>query len=274
MAIIQNRLPRYERVAILAGLTGTAALAWIYLLWMAAGMGGEMGGDMGAMPTDGVGGMAGMAEALVEPRFAAWSAADAVTMALMWAIMMVGMMLPSAAPTLLLYAAVRRRQQAKGRSVAPVWAFTTGYLAAWTIFSLAATALQWALESLALLSPMMASTNTVFGALLLIAAGLYQLSPLKHRCLEHCRSPVEFLACHWRPGIFGAVRMGLWHGAYCVGCCWVLMALLFVGGVMNLLWVAAITVFVLLEKATVHGHVLRRLSSALLIAAGLVSLFA
>jgi predicted metal-binding membrane protein len=267
MAIILDRLPRHERAAVLAGLAGTATLAWIYLLWMAA----DMSADMAAMPMDGTGATGGMAglTAFVEPRFAVWSAADAVMMTVMWAIMMVGMMLPSATPTILLYATVRRRQRAKGRSVAPVSAFTAGYLAAWTVFSLVATALQWALESLALLSPMMASANPLFGALVLIAAGLYQLSPLKHRCLEHCRSPVEFLARHWRPGIAGAVRMGLWHGTYCIGCCWVLMALLFVGGVMNLLWVAAITLFILTEKVTAYGHALRRLSAAMLIAAGL-----
>ncbi len=251
--------PRRERAFILAGLAGATALAWLYLIGMAWTMEG------------GPGGMEGMAEA-AEPRVAPWTLFDWVMMILMWAIMMVGMMLPSATPTILLFAAVRRKQNARGHAIAPVGIFVAGYLAAWTGFSVAATVLQWALERLALLDPMMATTSAGLGGFVLIATGLYQLSPVKNRCLEHCRSPIEYLSAHWRPGAPGAVRMGLEHGLYCIGCCWPLMMLLFVGGVMNLLWVAAITVFVLLEKAAPWGHAIRRVAAAVLIVWGVAVL--
>ncbi len=255
-------LPRRERVFILTGLVGVTVLAWGYLLAGAADMKGMTG-----VP-GGIEGMAGMAA----PRLAAWSPLDWVLMLLMWAIMMVGMMLPSATPTILLFAAVRRKQNARGHDIAPVGAFVSGYLAAWTGFSVAAVVLQWGLERLALLTPTMAAAGATFGGVVLVAAGLYQLSPLKHRCLEHCRSPIEFLSKRWRPGVAGAVRMGLEHGAYCVGCCWVLMALLFVGGVMNLLWVAAIAGFVLIEKIAPGGDIVRRVSALLLISWGVYTL--
>lgn len=250
-------VPRRERAFILAGLLGTVALAWVYLF--AAGQ------DMPGMS----GGMRAMADA-AGPQMAAWSPLDWLMMFLMWAIMMVGMMLPSATPTILLFAAVRRKQNARthnsgSRAIAPVWAFTGGYLAAWTSFSLVATVLQWGLEHLALLNPMMATSSVALGGTVLIATGLYQLSPVKNRCLEHCRSPVEYLAAHWRPGVGGAVQMGLVHGLYCIGCCWPLMGLLFVGGVMNLLWVAVITVFILLEKVAPYGHTIRRIAAIVLV---------
>ncbi len=251
--------PRRERVFILAGLAGATMLAWLYLFLMAR----DMDGMSGSPP-----GTAGAAGA----RLAPWSTLDWTMMIVMWAIMMIGMMLPSVTPNILLFAAVRRKQNAKGHNIAPVWAFTSGYLAAWTAFSVAATVLQWGLEQLALLSPMMTTTSTALGGTVLIATGLYQLSPVKNRCLEHCRSPVEYLASHWRRGAAGAVRMGLEHGLYCVGCCWPLMGLLFVGGVMNLLWVAAITLYVLLEKIAPHGHVIRRAGAAILIVWGAATL--
>jgi predicted metal-binding membrane protein len=255
-------VPRRERAYILAGLFGVTALAWGYLVAMAAGM-GETAGVSGGMED-----MAAMAAA----RLAAWSPLDWVLMLAMWAVMMVGMMLPSATPTILLFAAVRRKQRARGHDIAPVAAFVFGYVAAWTAFSVAAVVLQWGLERLALLTPMMAAASAAFGGAVLIAAGLYQLGPLKHRCLEHCRSPIEFLSRRWRPGVAGAVAMGLEHGAYCVGCCWVLMALLFVGGVMNLLWVAAIAAFVLIEKVAPKGNIVHRVAGLFLVGWGILTL--
>jgi predicted metal-binding membrane protein len=186
----------------------------------------------------------------------------------MWSVMMVGMMTPSAAPMVLLFAAVNRRERDKGAPFVASGVFAAGYLAMWCGFSLAAVVLQWALQQAALLSPMMASRSTALSGALLIAAGLYQLTPLKHACLEHCRMPVHFLSRHWRRGTGGAFVMGLHHGAYCVGCCWVLMALLFTAGIMNLLWVAVIAVFVLIEKTAPFGMVTGRITAALLIAAG------
>ncbi len=237
---------RHDRGVVLAGLAGVTALAWVYL-FLAAG------------PADMSGIVAG-----VRP----WAVLDVALMLLMWAVMMVGMIVPGAAPMILLFAAVRRRQGEKGRTLAPTGAFLSGYIAVWTGFSLAATALQWALDQAALLSPMMVGTSPVLGGVVLIGAGVYQWTPLKNACLDHCRSPIHFLSRSWRPGTLGAFVMGLEHGAFCVGCCWVLMALLFVGGVMNLLWVAAIAMFVLIEKAAPFGVAMGRLGAAVLILAG------
>ncbi len=239
-----------DRWFVLAGLAGVTALAWAYLVVMAADM-DDMALGAIAMPA-------------VEP----WSALDFWLMFVMWAVMMVGMMLPSAAPMILLYAAVSRRQRGRGHVFAPTGVFAAGYLVAWTTFSLAATALQWALEQAALLSPMMVSTSPYLGGALLVAAGIYQWTPLKHACLQNCRAPAEFLSRSWLNGTGGAVAMGVHHGAYCVGCCWVFMGLLFVAGVMNLLWVAAITALVLIEKIAPGGHRFARIAGALFVAAG------
>ncbi|MCZ6804471.1 MAG: DUF2182 domain-containing protein [Proteobacteria bacterium] len=152
--------------------------------------------------------------------------------------------------------------------VAPTGAFVSGYIAIWFIFSLFATLSQWGLDQAALLSPMMVSNSVGLGASLLVAADVYQWLPIKDKCLQHCRSPVHFISAHWRSGTIGAIKMGLTHGAFCLGCCWVLMALLFVGGVMNLLWIATITLFVLLEKVLPFGDVSGRVVGVLMITAG------
>jgi predicted metal-binding membrane protein len=248
---------RRDRLPAVAGLVGVTALAWLYLGWMAH-----------AMPE-----MADLAQ-MVMPMIEPWSTADWLAMSLMWSIMMVGMMLPSAAPMILLYDRVRERQEAQGASLAATGVFALGYLLAWTLFSVAATTAQWALEQAALLSPTLASASPWLGGGLLIAAALYQWTPLKRACLVHCRSPITFLAHHWHPGASGALRMGLHHGLYCVGCCWVLMALLFVGGVMNLLWIALLALFVLLEKLMPEGQLFSRLSAIVLAGAGVLVLLA
>jgi predicted metal-binding membrane protein len=201
-----------------------------------------------------------------------WSALDALLTFVMWAVMMVGMMVPSAAPMSLLFASVARKAAAQGRAVAPAFVFVAGYVAAWTLFSVGATALQWQLEQTALLSPMLASASPFFGGALLFGAGLYQLSPWKDACLSHCRAPASFFAAHWRPGAWGAFRMGLDHGVYCLGCCWVLMLLLFFGGVMNLLWVAGLAIFVLVEKIAPRGVWIAQLAGILLLLAGAAQL--
>jgi predicted metal-binding membrane protein len=189
-------------------------LSWLYLIAMAR--------EMASMP------MAMMG-------LHAWTPAHFGMMFAMWAIMMVGMMLPSATPTTLVYTAVARKASREGTPVAPVAAFVAGYLFMWTLFSLGATLAQWGLESAALLSPMMVSASPALGGVLLIGAGVYQLTPFKDACLEHCRSPAHFISERWRSGTLGAFRMGVEHGTFCLGCCWVLMGLLFFGGVMNLL---------------------------------------
>ena len=239
-------LPRVmlrERVIIVLAVTGVTALSWLYLveLWRA----------MPDMPA-----MASMAMPIA-PRWA--PAAFALTFA-MWTVMMVGMMLPSAAPMILTFAALNRRKARAVERLLPTLLFASGYLLVWTTFSLFATLLQWALDRLALLSPMLTTTNALLGGALFLLAGVYQLTPLKEACLRHCRSPFAFLFNRWRDGWMGALRMGIEHGAYCLGCCWLLMALLFVVGVMNLLWVAAITLFVFGEKLLRGGAWIARIS--------------
>lgn len=248
-------LPRRDRIAILAALFGTAALAWLYLVALARAM--PAGGEMSATHVLGM---------------HAWSAQQAAAMFVMWAVMMVGMMLPSAAPMVLLYGAVARKAARQGSPLAPTAVFVAGYLAVWTAFSAGATALQWALHRAALLSPMMVSTSPALGGALLVAAGAWQLTPMKDACLEHCRAPAHALSRHWRAGRVGAFRMGVRHGAYCLGCCWVLMGLLFLGGVMNLVWIAAITLFVLVEKLAPAGARTARWAGAAMIALGAAEL--
>ena len=254
-ALAPGTLARRQRRAILAGLAGVTLLAWLELGRMAWSMHSAM--------------QAGIACEL-HP----WSAADAGLTFLMWAVMMVGMMVPSAAPMSLLFGAVARKAaDGQGDAVTPTFVFTSGYVAAWTLFSVGATALQWWLERVALLSPMLASTSPLFGAALLVGAGLYQWSPWKESCLEHCRAPARFFAAHWRPGRLGAFRMGLDHGFYCLGCCALLMGLLFFGGVMNLLWVAGITLFVLVEKVAPHGRLIARAAGSGMLALGALQLW-
>ena len=245
---LTRALPRRDLIATIGSLAGVTLLAWLYL--------GSL--DMSDMTT---------------MQIRSWSAGYFLMMFLMWAIMMVGMMLPSVAPTVLIFAAVARKSAAQGNPSVPTGAFVGGYLVIWILFSLLATTAQWGLDRAALLSPMMVANSVNLGAGLLISAGVYQWLPIKDQCLRQCRSPVDFIAAHWRAGVPGAFRMGLSHGAYCLGCCWVLMGLLFVGGVMNLLWIAAITLFVLLEKILPLGDAGSRVTGLLMIAIGGVMIF-
>ncbi|MDT7765267.1 MAG: hypothetical protein QOC63_4687 [Mycobacterium sp.] len=247
----------------MAGLGGITVAAWVYVVVtahrMATGSAAMTGHSMAPM----MGAMSG-----VQP----WTATEFGLRLAMWAVMMVAMMVPTAAPMTLLYAAVARKAAAQQNPLAPTSVFVTGYLAMWTVFSLVATTAQHALDQAALLSPMMVSRSAGFGATLLIAAGVYQLTPLKNACLQNCRAPAHLLSRHWRTGNLGAFRMGLRLGTYCVGCCWILMGLLFVGGVMNLLWIAAIAIFVLLEKTIPFGDVSGRFAGAAMILVGALSL--
>jgi predicted metal-binding membrane protein len=189
-------------------------------------------------------------------------------MFLMWFVMMAGMMLPSAAPTVLLYASMVRKNAARGTVLPAAWIFVSGYVLVWAGFSLAATVLHALLEHAALVTPMMTPASRWLTGGLLVAAGIYQLTPLKDLCLTQCRNPLQFLMARWRPGPAGALRMGLAHGAYCVGCCWALMLLLFAIGVMNLIWVAMIAAFVFVEKLLPAGRITARFAGAALIAVG------
>jgi predicted metal-binding membrane protein len=252
-------LLRRDRVVILTSLFVIAFLAWACLFWFASAMKMDMPGPAMGMP--------GMAEDM-SPAFSTWTFPHAVVIFAMWAIMMIGMMTPSVAPVVLLYTRTALGAQAQGKVFAAASWFAAGYLAAWIVFALAATAGQWTLDWLALLTPMMKSASRIFGGLLLIAAGVYQWTPLKQSCLNHCRAPLHFIVRHggFRPGEAASLRLGMLHGAYCVGCCWALMLLLFVGGVMNLFWIAALMILVLLEKIAPWGRVAARVAG--LLAAG------
>lgn len=249
---------RRENAIVFAALAALTLLAWLALL---------AGAGTGMSPAA----MSGWWLPLELPPAESWSWTPYywVIAFLMWAVMMVAMMLPSASPMVLLYARVVRHAKSQGREApASIAAFTSGYLTLWILFSALAVALQFGLERTSLMSAMMGSRSVFLSGVLLVAAGLYQLSPLKAACLNHCRGPAAFLAAHWRPGIVGAWRMGLAHGAYCVGCCAVLMLLLFVGGVMNLVWIAGLTLFVAFEKIAPFGEVAAKAAAALLVSAG------
>lgn len=198
-----------------------------------------------------------------------WDAADVVFTFTMWSVMMVGMMTPSAAPMLLLFAGAHAGREKRGLPLA-VLMFGLGYVAVWVGFSAGAALVQWALHEAAMLTPAMAASSPRFAGAILVAAGAYQLTPVKSACLTKCRSPLGFLMTGWRDGSMGALRMGSHHGLYCLGCCWALMCVLFVVGVMNLVWVAALTVFVLVEKIGPSGALVARLAGALMVVAGIL----
>ena len=251
-----------DRLVVIATLIALTALAWAYVLWVRAGMSAPSP-DMPSMT------MTDMA-AMISPRFTEWTPIHFLFNFAMWAVMMVGMMTPSAAPMILLYTQVARQASTLGRPFAPSAWFASGYLLVWTAFALLATLAQYGLERLALLTPMMESASRVFGGAVLIAAGLYQWAPSKDACLSQCRAPLSFVQRHggFRAERLGSLRLGLRHGAYCVGCCWALMALLFVGGVMNLLWIAGLMIFVLAEKMLPGGRVVSKFAGLGAIAAG------
>ena len=234
---------------------------------MPASQGGAGMGEMADTPAMGdAGAMSGMTDMAMG---GAWSLSYAVLVFLMWWVMMVAMMLPSVTATVLLHAALQRHTPAAALVPAISSAFLTGYLATWAGFSLIATSAQWALEMRGIVSAsMMTLVGTVPGALVLITAGIYQFTPLKSACLDHCRSPAKFLSERRRPGAPGAFLMGVEHGIFCLGCCWFLMALLFVGGIMNLYWIVGLAVFVALEKLSPRGDLVSKVAGATLIVWG------
>ena len=256
-------LLRRDRLIVGGALALIAALAWGYVLWLAADM--DMGGmDMTEFR------MIPAGTGIMAPANAPWQTIEFLFVFAMWAVMMVGMMAPSASPMILMYARVGRQAASASKPFAATGWFAAGYFLAWIGFSLAATFVQWGLERAALLDSQMASANNVLGAIVLIAAGIYQWTPLKDVCLAHCQSPLQFLMRHggFRGDVPGCLWLGFRHGSYCIGCCWVLMALLFVGGVMNVLWIALLALLVLLEKLAPFGRWVARGAGVACIAAG------
>ncbi len=239
-----------DRLIVGAGLLLVTAVAWWYTVAAAQHMHGAMMGMGGPNPDR-------------------WSAGSLLSLFGMWLVMMAAMMLPSATPMILTFAAVARNRRQRQQPYVPVAVFMAGYLAIWAGFSALATVAQWLLHREALLSPMMVSTSALLGGILLLLAGIFQFTPLKRSCLTRCRAPLEFITAHWREGWSGAFTMGLEHGLFCTGCCWALMALLFVLGVMNLLWIAVLTVLVGLEKILPPRVFLRRGTGVLLALWGL-----
>ena len=246
---------QHDRAIVLGSLTFVVLLAWGYLVSGAGIRMEEMdmgGGQIMAMPPE-------------------WSWSYGVVVFVMWSVMMLAMMLPSVAPVTLLVAAVAKKQReagtAPGMRTLP---FALGYLAVWSGFAAVATLLQWQLDEAELLSETMALGSTVVAGAVLITAGIYQWSPLKQACLRHCRSPLQFLMHHWRDGAPGSFVSGVRHGAFCLGCCWMLMALLFVGGVMNLAWILGIALLVLIEKTGPWGGRMALVTGAVMVIWGAV----
>ncbi len=245
-------LLKRDRAIVVSGILGVSALAWAYTAYLAWDM-----KDMGA------GGMA-------MPQLQPWGGVDFSLTFVMWAVMMVAMMVPTAAPMILVFATINRKRRDQQGTFVPTGIFVLGYVVVWTGFAAAATLAQWGLHSASLLSPMMESTSAILGGVLLLGAGIFQWSPIKRACLSNCRTPMGFLMSEWREGADGALIMGLRHGVFCLGCCWVLMGLLFVLGIMNLLWIAALAGFVLVEKVAPGGQWVSRLSGLVLIGWGAV----
>ncbi len=272
---------RRDRLVVVIALVAVIVLSWVYVL-AGAGMGmsafemtrmtqpvGVIDSTQPSVQGMSMGGTA-VGGTMVT---GAWTVGYAVVIFFMWWVMMFGMMLPSAAPLLLLFARMMRKEKDKGAPYVPTGVFALGYVIMWAAFSAIATGAQWGLEASGLLSGIMVGTSAVLGAGLLIAAGVWQLTPWKNACLRHCRSPIGFLSAHWRPGRTGAFKMGLAHGAFCLGCCWFLMALLFYGGVMNLYWIIGLALYILIEKLLPAGARIGQLTGVILIAWGATLLF-
>lgn len=254
--LTQAVLPRRDTVLICTCIVVIIALAWAYLLHLDRQMASSMEHDQM---------MAAMGMTMEMP----WTAADLFFTFAMWSVMMIGMMAGTAAPVLLLFAAAKAGH---GERVASpgVAMFGFGYLAIWIGFSACATIGQWALHGAVMLSPVMAASSPRVAGGILVAAGVYQLTPWKRICLAHCRTPLGFLMSNWRDGTLGAFQMGLRHGAYCLGCCWALMCVLFAVGVMNLIWVAALTGFVLLEKIGPAAFIVTAVAGVAMVVGGVL----
>jgi len=223
-----------DRLIIISALFIISLLAWVYIIYLYR--------QMAVMNMD--------ALFFAMPMTPSWTMTDFVLLLLMWFVMMIAMMTPAVAPLILIFAMVNRQRKQQNRPFVNTAYLMTGYFLVWAAFSLAATSLQWLLQQISLLNPEMKTTSKILGSVILITTGIFQFTAFKHTCLQYCRTPIEFVHRHWKEGKQGALRMGIQNGFYCLGCCWMLMVLLFVAGIMNLLWVALIAVFVLIEKIT------------------------
>ena len=245
-----------DRVILITGLFFIALLSWWYIIYLYR--------QMYPMNMD--------ALFFAMPMTPSWAAADFFLLFLMWLVMMIAMMIPSVAPLILIFAMVNRQKEAQQNPFVPGIYLLAGYLAAWTFFSLLATILQWALQQIAWLNPMMIVTNKILGSIILIAAGVFQFTSLKQNCLHYCQTPIDFIHRKWKEGRSGAFKMGWLNGLYCLGCCWLLMVILFVSGIMNLLWIALISAFVLLEKLIPNSKIISYTAGIGLVIYGIINL--
>ena len=225
-------LLKRDRLVITGGLFFITLLSWLYIIYLYRQM---VYMDMNAL-------------FFAMPMTPKWTPTDFILLLLMWLVMMIAMMTPSVAPLILVFAKVNRERKRQNHPFVNAGYLITGYFLVWAAFSVAATSLQWLLQQIAWLNPEMKTTNKILGGIILILTGIFQFTPLKKTCLTYCRSPLNFVLLHWKEGKQGALKMGIANGFYCLGCCWLLMAVLFVAGIMNLLWVALIALFVLVEK--------------------------
>lgn len=242
---------RRDRWLVLLGMAVLSLLSWVYLV-------------NAARPVD---------HMMAMPASPPWDAGLLVLSLVMWSVMMIAMMLPTATPMVLSFTRVQHGREPAARAARLTWLFVAGYLLAWIGFAILAAMAQWTFYSLGVMSSSMGSATPLMAGVLLMGAGLYQWSGLKDACLTQCQSPLNFLLNQWRPGLRGALIMGLRHGLFCIGCCWLLMLLMFAGGVMNLVWMAAITVYVLAEKILPWMRRYGRAVGVLLVASGMLLLF-
>jgi len=245
-----------DRFIVVSGLSVISILSWLYIIYLYR--------QMEVMNMD--------ALFFSMPMTPSWTMVDFALLFLMWFVMMIAMMTPAVAPLILIFLMVNRQRKQQSRPYVNTAYLMTGYFLVWAAFSFAATSLQWLLQQISLMNPEMKTTNKILGSVILIAAGIFQFTPLKHTCLQNCRSPFQFVQRHWREGKRGALRMGIQNGIYCLGCCWMLMALLFVAGIMNLMWIALIALFVLVEKISFRVKWIPYVAGLLLIVYGVILL--
>jgi predicted metal-binding membrane protein len=251
-----EQLLKRDRLIIICGLFIITLLSWLYVIYLYNQM---VNMDMDAL-------------FFAMPMTPVWTATDFILLFLMWVVMMIAMMTPSVAPFTLIFAAINRQRRQQERPFVYTAYLIGGYFLVWAAFSLGATFLQWLLQKISLLNAEMRTTSKIFGSVILIAAGIFQFTPIKQSCLGHCSSPLDFIRRHWKEGKAGAFLMGIKNGFFCVGCCWMLMVLLFFAGIMNLLWVAIISVFVLVEKISPQLKWVSRLAGLILVLYGILFL--
>jgi predicted metal-binding membrane protein len=245
-----------DRLIVLIALFILCVLSWLYIIYLY--------NQMYPMNMD--------ALFFAMPMTAEWSWTDFVLLFLMWFVMMIAMMTPSITPLVLIFTLINRKRLQQQNPFVPTGYLLSGYFLVWAAFSLFATLLQWLLQQFSLLNPGMTTTSKILGGIILILAGIFQFTPLKNTCLRHCRSPIGFIHQYWKDGKSGALRMGIQNGIYCLGCCWILMLLLFVSGIMNILWIVLISIFVLIEKVLTSVKAIPVVAAIALIAYGVIIL--